>query len=541
MVAVRRRLRALLVVEGTWLTVTAFAGTLALGMVADHFLDLPRPLRILSLSAATIFALTVLFQKVLLPWNRLPRHDALALYLERLHPAFRSRLISASQLGSQPDLTPETQAFVKRLTHEAQATAHALSPSQVVPNEPLLLALRQWLPLWLALTIALPAGWPRTGILLQRALLSEIPLPRQTRITEVTGSLTVGRGEDVRLSALAEGRLPATGRLTLRHPIGRTQSLPLEPDPSRPDMFERVIANVPASFQYQFRLNDAESETFDVRVLPRPVATNVVFRQVLPAYTGWPTQDLVPGNLTLLRGSRLEIAATASQPLTSASVRLAGPDSDLPTTLNPANPAQFQAVVTANDPSLRGFGFQLVDQEGIRSLASTLYAVEVVADRPPQIRLTLPVRREELATPRGTVRLAFEARDDFGIGALRLHYLPAGAPTNAADTIELDLEESPATLIRRQFLWTLSTLQPPVAEGNLIEFWIEAEDRNDQDGPGRGRTERHLIRVVSEAEKRADLLGRATDAIGRLGEVAQGQERLNESLGRIILAKPDQP
>jgi hypothetical protein len=277
------------------------------------------------------------------------------------------------------------------------------------------------------------------------------------------------------------------------------------------------------------------------------VATNVVFRQVLPAYTGWPTQVLAPGSLSLLRGSRLEISATASQPLSSAVVRLTGPDSasevnsEIPANLNPNQPSQFQAVVTANNPALRGFGFQLVDQEGIRSLASTLYAVEVVADRPPQVRLTLPVRREELATPRGTVRLAFEARDDFGIGALRLYYLPAGAPTNAATTVELDLEESPATLIRRQFLWTLSTVQPPVAEGNMIEFWIEAEDRNDQDGPGRGRTERHLIRVVSEAEKRADLLGRATDAIGRLGEVAQGQERLNESLGRIILAKPDQP
>lgn len=537
----RRRLLALVTVEGAWLTGTAFAGTLALGMVADHFFDLPRPVRILALAVATVFALTILFQRVLLTWNRLPRHDALALYLERQYPAFRSRLISASQLGSQRELTPESQAFVQRLTQEAQATAHALSPSQVVPPDTLLLALRRWLPLWLVIAIALPAGWPRTGILLQRAFLSEIPLPRQTRITLVTGSLTVGRGEDVRLSALAEGRLPTSGRLTLRHPSGRTQSLPLESDPSRPGTYERVIANVPTSFQYQFRLNDAESETFDVRVLPRPVATNVVFRQILPAYTGWPTQDLAPGNLTLLRGSRLEITATASQPLTSAVVRIVGPDSDLPSTLNPANPAQFHAVVTANDPSLRGFGFQLVDQEGIRSLASTLYAVEVVADRPPQIRLTLPVRREELATPRGTVRLAFEARDDFGIGSLRLHYLPAGAPTNAAATVELDLEESPATLLRRQFLWTLATLQPPVAEGNLIEFWIEAEDRNDQDGPGRGRTERHLIRVVSEAEKRADLLGRATDAISRLGEVAQGQERLNESLGRIILAKPDQP
>ena len=75
----------------------------------------------------------------------------------------------------------------------------------------------------------------------------------------------------------------------------------------------------------------------------------------------------------------------------------------------------------------------------------------------------------------------------------------------------------------------------------MVEFWVEAADRNDGDGPGIGRSERYLLRVVTEAEKRADLLGRAGDAIGRLGDVAQGQERLNDSLGRLILARPATP
>lgn len=72
----------------------------------------------------------------------------------------------------------------------------------------------------------------------------------------------------------------------------------------------------------------------------------------------------------------------------------------------------------------------------------------------------------------------------------------------------------------------------------MVEFWVEATDRRQDGGPGVGRSERYLLRIVTEAEKRADLLSRAGDAIGRLGDVALGQERLNETLGRIILEKP---
>ena len=68
-----------------------------------------------------------------------------------------------------------------------------------------------------------------------------------------------------------------------------------------------------------------------------------------------------------------------------------------------------------------------------------------------------------------------------------------------------------------------------------------AEDNNDATGPGIGSTEHQMAKVVSEAEKRADLLNRAGDYLGSISDVAADQEKLNRDLGRIIRAKVGLP
>ena len=67
---------------------------------------------------------------------------------------------------------------------------------------------------------------------------------------------------------------------------------------------------------------------------------------------------------------------------------------------------------------------------------------------------------------------------------------------------------------------------------------MEVEDNNDVTGPGVGVSDHHLARVVSETEKRADLLNRAGDFLGTIGDVTGDQEKINLNLGKIILDKP---
>lgn len=541
---VRSRMIRLAVGQAAMEAVGALLVVAVVAWGLDWLVELPRGWRIGACMLSGLAALGVLVARGWGPLRCLPSGDALALWIERRRPEFRSRWISAVQLQRQQGQSegapedPATAAFVARLVDETDTLGAQVDWTTVVPSDAFRARARQVGWLAGAILVVGVVAWPTSGILFRRWALEEVALPRQTRIVEITGARTLGRGDDFLLRAQAEGVLPKAGKLVLRHPSGRVQSLPLEADPAHPGRYERTLANLPASFHYRVEIHDATSAEFEVQVLPRPAVTNLALAVTFPEYTRQGTRAVAPSELTLLRGSRLRIAGQATQPLARADIRLAGVERTLAGAVDAADPARFVGEVPITGDGLSGFALELVDQRGVGSRDPAIFAVEVVADRPPQVRMLVPTRREELVTSRSEALVAMEVADDFGLGSLRLMYQFVSATNAVPVAMDLDLTGETNAVVRRRFEWKLAQLRPPLAEGAMVEFWVEATDRNNVDGPGVGRSERYLLRVVSEAEKRADLLGRAGDAIGRLGDVAQGQERLNESLGRIILARP---
>jgi hypothetical protein len=186
-----------------------------------------------------------------------------------------------------------------------------------------------------------------------------------------------------------------------------------------------------------------------------------------------------------------------------------------------------------------GMTFQLVDSEGVESRSMAVHRIEVVPDLPPTIRILLPARREELLTKKATLLLGFDAKDDFGVAKVLLHYAvnwTEGAPHK---TLELDLgTEQPKTLERR-FEWKIERITPAPAVNDTIDFWLEARDANDVTGPGIAvMPEHYQARIVTEEEKRADLANRLNDTLRTLDAVRQSQEDLAQKLGDLIHEKP---
>ena len=530
---------AVVVAEGLLRLSAVIVGIIGVGLLGDWFFDWPRWGRI---GIGTVYLAVIgvgIWHFVIRGWRAIPGGDSLALYMERRAPELKIRLISAVQLGrsglGKGDSVAES--YIARLLREAEGRVSALSMSQWVPMDRVRSAAKT-LGMVGGIGILLGlAGGETSGILLRRALGSNEPLPRETKILELKADKVVGRGDDWGVAAVVSGVVPKQGELVVRHGSGRVQKMTLDADAKQPGRFERVLVNLTSSFRYRVRVNDAESEEFDVEVLPRPVVTNLQLTLHYPAYTGLAPKRLVSGELTLLRGSRLRVEGRVSQELDRATIRMVGLERMIPVELSTGDRTVLRADLPVEDAGWTGFSMDLVDSRGIPSRDPAVYAVSVVEDLPPTLRVILPARREELVTPRGTILVAFEAKDDYGLAGLRLRHQPAGS-TNAVGTpIELEWGGEVTNVIRRRFEWKLADVRPPVAEGMFLEFWMEAIDRREAGGPGVGRSERYLARVVSEAEKRSDLLTRAGDAIGRLGDVAQGQERLNESLGRIILEK----
>jgi hypothetical protein len=297
------------------------------------------------------------------------------------------------------------------------------------------------------------------------------------------------------------------------------------------------------SFDYRVQLGDAESDSVHVKVKPRPGVAGIECRQIFPAYTGLPAQRRALGDLKILAGSRLALKVHTNATMKSGEICLVGADREKVRKTVPLLPDAKDHTLLAGEvevpaKDVGGLTLHLVDEDGIESRGAAIYPLEVLADEPPTIKILWPDRREELLTREATMLIAFTAKDDYGVAKVRLNYAidwVEGAPHK---TIDLDLGSALPKEINRRFNWRIGQITPHVEEGTVIDYWFEVFDANDVTGPGIGTTEHMQARIVSDAEKRADLANHLSDAMEGLSGVKHGQEDLNQQLGELIFEKP---
>jgi hypothetical protein len=294
---------------------------------------------------------------------------------------------------------------------------------------------------------------------------------------------------------------------------------------------------VQESFNYLAQINDGLSKTYRVEVIPRPTIATIQCEQIYPPYTKLGTVKRALGDLSLLAGSRLILKAKATRDLQRASVKMAGLDQEVPMQINPQDAKELSAEIQIPAKGLNGFSIDMLDTQNMASRDTAVYRVDVIPDKVPAAKITYPDRKEELITKHATLIIGFEIADDFQISKARIRYKIGSEERVEQSAIELDLAGESPQRLRRRHEWKMSALNPLLPEGTNIEFWVEAEDNNDVTGPGIGSSEHHIAKVVSEDEKRADLLNRAGDYLGSIGDVVTDQEKLNQSLGALILEK----
>ncbi len=431
--------------------------------------------------------------------------------------------------------------MVAALVEDTEAFAAPMDFAAIVPTE----RLKKFGTLAIIIPALAVAGFvsgrEACSDLLKRVLLSNTPVPRKTRIVVENGNKTIGLGDSVRLEAAVGGIVPATGKLHLEFRSRRAQEFNLEQDRAEPSRFGRTIDNVQESFRYKIYLNDNETSWYDVKAIPRPTVATIQCDQTFPAYSKMKPLRCSLGDLSLLAGSKLKLAVTATKPLQSAFFKLVGLTNDVPAQVSPQDPKELAGEFTIPARGLTGFQVQMLDTDGMESRDSAVYRIDTLPDKVPVVRITYPDRKEELVTRRARLLVAFDAVDDFAIAKVSIRY-KVSRPEAIADknnsveeAVELDLAGEQPQRVKRRYEWKLSDL--PLTEGSVIEYWLEVQDNNDTTGPGIGTSEHQLAKVVSDEEKRADLLNRAGDYMGTIGDTAADQEKLNRNLGAIILEK----
>lgn len=534
--ALRRRHVGVAVWTGLAILVVISTELLALALFVDWWVELPWLLRLVSLLVQAAVATYLLLTMVIAPLIRQPDEDELALMVERARPEFRSRLIAAIQLGRGNAAPNTSSAMVSALVSETETLAQAMDFRRVVSVERIKVFGAGALAVIVLMAAGMFAGRETTGVLLRRWLLSSEPVPRKTRIVVPEGERVIGIGDNVRLEAYVQGIVPRSGKVEVKGRTRRAQEYPLEQNRENNIQFGRTLENVQEDFTYQFTLGDGVSPTFAVRAIPRPTVASIECIQDFPAYTALKSMPRNPGDLSLLAGSVLRVKLTPTKPLSYADVRLVGLETNL--AMRPLAGNAWLAEIRIPSRGLTGVQFQMIDRDGMESRDSAVYRVDVLPDKVPVTRLTYPDRKEELVTKQAALLVGFEATDDFQIAKVRLKYrVVSGDEPSEPKALELDMEAVRTAKLRRRFEWKIADELPGLPESSVVEYWIEAEDNNDVTGPGVGASDRQLAKIVSESEKRADLLNRASDFLGSINDVVNDQEKLNQNLGVIIRAK----
>jgi len=312
----RRRHLMVVVLTGVSMAVAVGIELLALAMFFDWWLDLPWGLRFISLLIqATIFTF-LLLRMVVRPLLQEPDDDELALMVERARPEFQGRLIAAVQLTRSSDVAAGTSAaMIDTLVEETEAFAQRVDFPKIVPIDRL-----ERFGVLASFVVLMGLGgfiYGRgiTVDLLKRVFLSNIAVPRKTRVIVLDANKVIGRGDAVRLEAFAQGIIPGNGQVEVRYPTRRTQIYSLEQNRENRIHFGRTIDNVQESFTYRVFLNDGRSDIFAVTTVPRPTVATVECQQEFPAYTGLKPTKRILGDLSLLAGSRLKLNVTATKDL----------------------------------------------------------------------------------------------------------------------------------------------------------------------------------------------------------------------------------
>jgi len=505
--------------------------------VADRWFDLPWPVRLILLAGDLAAAAFIICRFAIRPWRNSHTLDTAALAVERQVPEFHSALISAVQLSSghvpfAKASRPLVAELIRRVSLRISVTDLA---ARVVETR----RLRRWMK-WALVSVLISAAaaalyWPRTITLVERILLGRQPLPTRTIVVPITRDQTVPLGADVTLSARAQGVVPRSGLVVVTFANQDRQEIAVSPSPDDPAVFSLTMQNIQQSFTYQFRLNDGVGPAFAVTARQAPMLASIHIRQAYPAYTGLPAAEMPPGNLSLLAGSQVRIAARSTQPLASASLQLEGLNRQIPLAVNQTDRRSASGEFTVPTEGLTGLSVPLVNADGVASRENTIYRVELLQDQPPVLELTEPSADRLTILQKSRPRLVFSVKDDFGLGKLTLKYeltrpTPAGGEEPAVEKGEISLPLPPNGSGLVSYAWAISEISPPAPPGSTLTYWIEAQDNNNVTGPGIGATPRKSFSIVTPEEKNAELLDVLGARASDIERIYDSQKKVNEDL-----------
>lgn len=526
----RRRARAVLVVERT-AVVTALVLALLCGWVAlDAVVRFPMPIRVAALAFGAI-ALVLVLVRWWWPAIRFqPPLTELALRVERRRPELAGDLASSVEFQRHSP----TPALEARTIERTERLVGDLRFDEIIRRDRVTRAL-VGLAAALVVPIAMIVSDPGfSGLGAKRALLPWMAgeWPARTMVESRMSEIThLPRGPAVLLRAEAVRGDPASMKPFVRYRLVR-DGLPgpwKNATLARQEggIFERPIDADADAIEYQFGTADATTELATIALVTPPAIRQAMLEATPPSYARDAVStrrvELGPGTdaravlaTPLLAGSTVEIDFELTRPIPIPAVDPVGSvnaggarDSWVRATFGSELPAGTEIVVEHADggastvtdrvrlrttvESDLSMPIALRDEHGIAGDGGARYRLPVVPDRAPTVSVAEPTA-DEVVLETATLRLAAEARDDVRLDEIGLRIERAGDEPREQRS-RADGENATSE-------WTLTPASVGAKAGDVLLVSAVATDGFEVDGVRRAPTisAPRRIRVVAEEE-----------------------------------------
>ena len=513
--SLRRRVALWFTVDGLIRVLGAAFALIAVDLLIDWFFRMDKAQRGIMLVFMIGVLLWVAWRYLVRPLRAKLTDEALCLEMEK-HGEYSEELISALEFSrtdwsQQPNVAP---GLVKEAIAKGLAASESLSldgvlrHSRFVSNLCLLAVL---LIGGVVLGVACVKTNTMSTWLNRNVLLGNAAWPQDYYFDVVNAdgqTLRIPRGDDYQLTAVVRDGyryLPEAAKVEFRSGAGRRLETMDRADDGK--SFGHQMISVTEPLEFRLTTKKIKSEWYQIALQQRPEITGVELMTKPPAYTETEIQELPPGEgpYYVLKGSSLGLRGVADKPLARASI-VSG-ESTWPLQIREN---AFAGEVPADQLLSGSYTVELEDLEALDTREPLRFKLRLKDDETPQIKARLHGVSGMVVS---RARLPFKATlsDDFSLKEVKLawqwredtseakettgDHTPAGA-VNELGKPAMELDEA----------FDIESLDIPA--GSRLSLRFEATDNDIVSGPKVGKSTELIVRVVSEAELRDDLLRR---------------------------------
>lgn len=351
--------------------------------------------------------------------------------------------------------------------------------------------------------------------------------PSEFLIKIFPGTVNIKKNDDVEIRLQASGNPPQNINLFTKNQF-QTEFISQQISLDSNDIYTLNFPSVKNSFSYFAGTDKYKTPEYKINVLSPPQIINLSLEVTPPKYSKLPKViQNENGNLSVLKGTRINYLLKSSNDLTSAVMKINDSTKiKLKKKIKSAN-----INYTVSNPF--EYYFEISDSNNLKNENPIKYSVDIIPDLYPEIEITNP-ESVSLLPQNDLVSIKYNIKDDFGFSKCILNYnvSPENISEDSQIFKKINLEISKSDLEQSLFYnWNLTRLF--LKENEIVTFYIDVFDNDNISGPKLTHSNIIKIRVPTLNELFAEVENTQDNAIQDLTKTMKDAEELKKELEDI--------